>query len=137
MNVLALDVGGRRIGVAIASLEAKIANPLLTIDRRDTPDVFACIKVLADKHNVTNIVVGLPRGMDGQETGQTVIARNFAKELEQLLGIQVFMQDEAATSIVAEDELKASGKMYQKADIDKLAATIILNDWLANEEISK
>lgn len=133
-SILALDVGDRRIGVAIASMEARIASPLFTIDRRDTPDVFIYIKELIDKHQTTGIVVGLPRGMDGQETAQTKIAREFAWKLKSLANIEVYLQDEAATSLAAKEELEHINKPYQKGDIDKLAATYILSDWLANQE---
>ena len=133
-NILALDVGDRRIGVALASLEAKIASPLLTIDRLDTPEVFAKIIELIDQHQVESVVVGLPRGMEGQETAQTASTRQFAKDLEQAIACKVYLQDEAATSLAAEDELKANNKPYQKGDIDKLAAAYILDDWLQTNQ---
>jgi len=128
--ILALDVGERRIGVAIASLEARLPSPLLTIDRQKVGDVFVRIKELIAEHKVRAVVVGLPRGMSGQETAQTTSARQFASDLEAACGIEVSLQDEAATSILAEDELKAHGKNYEKGDIDKLAASYILQDWL-------
>jgi putative Holliday junction resolvase len=133
-NVMALDVGDRRIGVAIASAEARIASPLLTIDRINMPDVLEYIRELMDVHNAKQLVVGLPRGLEGQETLQTKNVRDFAKELEQYTRHRIYLQDEAATSIAAEAELKTAGKPYQKGDIDKLAATIILSDWLSENE---
>lgn len=132
-TVIALDVGERRIGVALASMEARIASPLLTIDRNDTADVFADIAKLVEDHAIESIVVGLPRGMEGQETDQTRSSRDFASKLQELLSVKVYMQDEAGTSLAAEDELKASTKPYQKGDIDKLAATYILSDWLVGQ----
>jgi len=133
-NYLGLDVGGRRIGVAVAGIVARLSSPLLTLDRQDAGDIFERIEKLIDEHQVADIVVGLPRGMDGQETGQTAIAREFADELARTCGVVVHMQDEAATSIAAEEELKASGKPYQKGDIDSGAAAIILSDWLASNQ---
>jgi putative holliday junction resolvase len=129
-NVIGLDVGGRRIGVAVASVEARLATPLVTIDRKDIPDIFPRLVKLLEEQSAEAVVVGLPRGMNGQETEQTAIARQFARELEKACKLPVYLQDEAATSIVAEERLKESRKPYEKGDIDKLAAAYILEDWL-------
>jgi len=133
-NVLSLDVGGRRIGVALASLEARLPSPLLTIDRSKVQDVFGHITSLIQEYAAETVVIGLPRGMDGQETAQTASAREFARQLEAACNAAIVLQDEAATSLLAEDELKESGKPYEKADIDKLAATYILRDWLTGQK---
>lgn len=133
-NILALDVGDRRIGVALASLEARMAAALLTIDRLNEADVFATILKLVNEHQAEAVVIGLPRGMDGQETAQTKTARDFAAELQRCFDVPVHLQDEAATSLLAEEALQAAGKPYQKGDIDKLAAAYILNDWLREAE---
>lgn len=130
-NILSLDVGDRRIGVATANTVARMASPLLTLDRQQSEDIYAEINNLIIEHDIREVVVGLPRGMEGQETAQTQIAREFAVKLKSTCGLPVHMQDEAATSLAAEDKLKASGKPYEKADIDKVAASIILDDWLA------
>lgn len=132
-NVISLDVGSRRIGVALANLEARMAAPLMTIDRVQVSDIFPVLIELFEKHGAVAVVVGLPRGMEGQETDQTASARQFAAELGKQINIPIHLQDEAATSIEAEEELKANKKPYQKGDIDKLAAAIILRDWLAGQ----
>jgi putative holliday junction resolvase len=132
-NIIGLDVGSRRIGVAIANFEARIASPFRTIDRLEDTDIFSALTALFEENNVATVVVGLPRNMEGNETAQTVVAREFAAELEKVCKLQVHLQDEAATSVVAEDELKARQKPYQKGDIDKLAATYILSDWLLGQ----
>ena len=130
-NIMSLDVGSRRIGVALASHEARMAEALLTIDRLDSVDIYPVLIELFKKYSVDIVVVGLPRGMEGQETAQTASAREFAAGLEKACGLKIYMQDEAVTSLEAEDELRARKKPYQKGDIDKLAAAIILRDWLA------
>lgn len=136
-TVLALDVGDRRIGVALASLQARLPAPLLTIDRSEPMDVFERIKLLVVEHEVGTIVVGLPKGMQGQETGQTQSTRKFAEELKKRLGVPVELQEEAGTSLQAEDELKAKKQPYGKGDIDKLAATLILQDWLSGATVEQ
>jgi putative holliday junction resolvase len=134
-SILALDVGDRRIGVAIASMEARIASPLFTIDRQKVGDIFLHINQIIKEHEVSILVVGLPRGMEGQETIQTKSVREFAEKLEKITGISTHMQDEAATSLLAKDELERKNKPYQKGDVDMLAATYILSDWLESQAV--
>jgi putative Holliday junction resolvase len=132
-NVVALDFGDRRVGVALASLEARMPNPLLTIDRQNE-DVYEAIEKVITQYEVCEIVVGLPRSMEGQETDQTTSTRHFAEELRNRFSLSVHLQDEAATSIVAEENLKILGKPYSKGDIDKTAAAYILRDWLITQQ---
>lgn len=128
-KVAALDVGERRIGVAIASYIARIAAPHDTIDR-STTDAHEYIKQLIESESVDTLVVGLPRGLDGQETDQTRLIREFARELSDQINIPIVLQDEAVTSAQAEDRLKRRGKPYSKGEIDAEAAAIILEDYL-------
>ena len=134
-TIVALDVGERRIGVALANMEARMASPLMTLDRQEYSDIYARIKQLITEHNVQTVVVGLPRGMQGQETQQTASTREFARELEDLCNVTVQFQDEAGTSLLAKEELNTLKKNYDKGDVDKLAATYILRDWLQNAEV--
>lgn len=129
-KILALDVGERRIGVAIASTIARMPAPLETIDTEVVSDVNSHISGLIKQIEATVLVVGLPRGLDGQESLQTKYVRDFASQLNKHIDIPIVMQDEAVTSVEAEKILKARGKPYSKADIDKEAAAIILNDYL-------
>ncbi|HEY5806004.1 MAG TPA: Holliday junction resolvase RuvX [Candidatus Saccharimonadales bacterium] len=127
-SVLALDVGERRIGVAVASVQARLSSPLTTIMRSDT--TLNDIQELIDEHDARALVVGLPRGLDGQHTAQTVAVEEFKSSLEQVLAIPVYWQDEALTSRQAEAELNSRGKPYKKEDIDALSATYILEDFM-------
>ncbi len=126
--ILALDVGEKRIGVALASKIARLAAPLLTIDNSDS--VLEDIARLIAKENVSQVVVGLPRSLNSQDTAQTIYVRNFVEKLEKALEVKVILQDEALTSHKAESELRARGSNYSKGDIDALAATYILEDYL-------
>ena len=122
-------MGGKRIGVAAASLEARLPSPLATLNNDET---FAeGLKAIIEQNNAIALVVGLPRGLEGQETPQTSQAEAFADRLKTDFDIPVYMQDEALTSQKAEEELAARGKDYKKSDIDALAASYILEDWLA------
>lgn len=125
-NLISLDVGTKRIGVASASTEIKIAVPLPTIEV-DGNEIEAIAKIVR-MESAETIVVGYPRNQAGEATEQTGYAEAFAGKLKGLAPI-VF-QDESLTSVMAEDRLKASGKPYEKGDIDALAASIILQDYL-------
>ena len=125
---LALDVGSSRIGVAIASLSFKLPRPLCTLANDD--DFIARLKRLIETEAIGVLVVGLPRGLEGQETGQTKYVRDFVDQLKTHIELPIRLQDEALSSSRAEAELTARGKIYQKGDIDALAATYILEDYL-------
>lgn len=125
-NLLALDVGEKRIGVAYASSETPIAISLTTINV-DGTEIKKILDIINDK-NVGVVVVGYPRNQSGEPTAQTTIIESFAKRLREY--VEVIFQDESLTSVMAEDNLRLSGRPYEKADIDALAARIILQDYL-------
>jgi putative Holliday junction resolvase len=129
--VLGLDVGERRIGVALASSIARLPTPLQTIDSRQVDNVVAAIVQLVEKHEVGVVVVGLPRDLQTAETVQTAYVRAFSKELANHLSVPIIFQDEALTSVAAEAWLKENKKDYTKADIDAEAAVLILRDYFS------
>jgi len=130
--ILALDVGERRIGVALANVHVRLASPLTTLQRSDvSPDD---IRQLIEQHDVGALVVGLPRGLDGQHTHQTKAVETFAAELAKAVAVPLHWQDEAVTSRQAEAELIARGKPYKKEDIDALSAVYILEDYLRDHQ---
>jgi putative holliday junction resolvase len=127
-TILAIDVGEKRVGVALSDAAARLPHPLTTLERRDeTPqDLYKLIT----EHQSRALVVGLPRGLDGQRTAQTTAVEEFAQSLTPPVAVPIFWQDEAVTSRQAEEELVARGKPYKKGDIDALSATYILEDFL-------
>lgn len=127
-TILALDVGSARIGMARASAAVRLAAPAGTLQH--TGDVIDQLKAWCTKEQVSQLVIGLPRGMDGQDTAQTTAVRAFGDKVGHELGLPIHWQDEAVTSIRAEEELRQKGKPYRKEDIDALAATYILEDYL-------
>lgn len=127
-TVLALDVGTRRVGVALADLGALFPRPLTTLEKADS--FIDDIEILCDTEKAAAVVLGLPRGLAGQDTAQTDHVRKFGALLEARLTIPVYWNDEALTSVQAEEELRERGKPYKKADIDALAAVYILEDFI-------
>ncbi len=124
---LALDVGEKRIGVAVGDDAVRIAMPYDTIEV-DGAELERIAKIVVDE-NVDTIVVGYPRNQSGEATAQTAYAEAFAEQLTDMAPHLEF-QDESLTSVLAEQQLKSYGKPYSKGDIDARAAAIILQDYL-------
>ena len=135
--VLAFDYGTRRIGVAIGDTLTQTARPLHTIDHaalwRDLDKIFA-------EYRPARCVVGLPHNMDGTPTALTPVVRRFAAELQQRYHLPVGLVDERTSSREAEAALRdarASGLKRRRtthADVDKVAARIVLERWLENPQ---
>ena len=126
--IAALDVGEVRIGIAMNPPGVSIAQPLMTID--NDAKVIETIASLIRDNNVTQLVVGNPRNMQGNDTKQTRYVEGFVVKLKSNIDIPIHMQDEALTSVKAEEELKDRKSPYEKGDIDSLAATYILQDYI-------
>lgn len=127
-SLLALDVGEKRIGLAVASLAARLPRPLTTLERDES--VMSRLAEILQTEDVRLLIVGLPRNLSGEHTAQTLSTETFIEELRETTGLAVRTQDEALTSRAAEQELERRGQSYQRGDIDALAATYILDDFL-------
>jgi putative Holliday junction resolvase len=124
---LALDVGERRIGVAIADTATRIPVPYTTLNVDGLEHTR--IRELVAELGTGVVIVGLPRNQHGEETAQSQITRDFASKLVPL-NIPIILQDESLTSVLAEKYLNSQKKPYTKADVDMHAAAIILGDYL-------
>ncbi len=122
---LGIDYGAQRIGLATADAETHLASPLAAVGAHELAEI------LKREGPFEAVVIGLPRGIDGQETAQTLAVRRFTDDvLGRIHGLEPVFQDEFGTSAMAEEQLKEAGKPYTKGDIDAEAATIILQDYL-------
>lgn len=131
MRVIGLDVGEKRIGVAKADSDTRIAVPVGFVEVNGTE--WQEIAKIANLNNTKFFVLGLPRSNEGNETKQTLFVRNFARALtEKVPGAKVRFQDESLTSVEAESRLKERKKKYEKGEIDAEAAAIILQDFVEN-----
>lgn len=131
-RVLALDVGERRIGVAMSDAAGLLAAPLTTLKAEPRARALNQIVALVTEHAVDEIVVGLPLTMSGEVGPQAQVVQSFAADLEAALGRRVQLFDERLTSVVAEQMLRDLGVKPEKrkARIDEVAASIILQDYL-------
>lgn len=125
-QILALDVGEKRIGVAVADTSVRIAVPLETIDVDGTE--LKRIAEICVQDNITTIVVGYPRNQSGEATAQTTYVEAFASQLVDIAPVE--FQDESLTSVEATRILEQSKKQYERGDIDMQAAALILQDYL-------
>ncbi|HUC95682.1 MAG TPA: Holliday junction resolvase RuvX [Candidatus Saccharimonadia bacterium] len=129
-NILCLDIGKSRIGVAIADSSVKLPRPLKTIYNQT--DVLDRIEQLILENDVKVLVLGLPRSLDAQETNQTKYVRDFQKKLSRRISLPIHLEDEALSSVRAKEDLEKSKKPFSKEDIDALAACFILEDFISN-----
>ena len=125
-NFLALDVGEKRVGMALGDSQIKIAVPFGYLERSD--DIIKQIIEVMLQHKISTVVVGYPRNQSGESTKQTDLVKEFADELSQIdIDADLVFQDESLTSVEAERRL---GRVKDKGQIDAEAASIILQDYL-------
>lgn len=128
-SYLALDIGEKRIGLALADVAAPFPAPLITLEASE--HLAKEFEQLLKKNNVSAVIIGFPRNQQGQRTAQTDRVEYIAGLLNIPKSIPVYWQDESLTSVKAEAELKKRKKPYAKGAVDSLAATYILEDFLA------
>ena len=126
-NLLALDVGERRIGLAMADTSVRIAVPFGWLENSEK--IIQEITELVLRHDINVIVVGYPRNQSGEPTKQTEFVEDFVKQFADIeLDTEIVFQDESLTSVQAEQRL--GNKIKDKGEIDAEAASIILQDFL-------
>lgn len=132
-RLLGLDIGGRRIGVAVSDELGMIASPVATVDARG--DVAGELRTLIEKYGVRRIVVGLPIGMSGKEGPQAAEVRAVADKLGERLKIDIVYSDERLSSAIANQALIGQGtrREKRKQHIDAMAAAVILQGYLDNQ----
>lgn len=126
-TLIGLDVGEKRIGVAVADTGVRIAVPFMTIEVDGNE--IAAIHELVIRERADTIVVGYPRNQQGEATAQTKYVEQFTERLNEG-DAKIVFQDESLTSVIAEQRLAAQKKPYTKGDIDAQAAAIILQDYV-------
>lgn len=132
MRIMAIDYGEQRIGIAMTDLLKVIANPYDVYHRKHTEEDFDYFINLIKTEQVDTIVMGLPLNMQGEEQEIALSARAFGDKLQKLTGCKLVYLDERMTSFVAEKILKQFEPDWKKrkAQLDKYAAMVILQDYL-------
>jgi len=131
-RILALDLGRRRIGLALSDELRLTAQGLETLERTNIREDIARLGELIRSRGVTCVVVGNPMRLDGSEGAQSAWAREFAARLRRATGVEVVAWDERLTTVEAERVLKQSGisRARRNRAVDRLAAVILLEHYL-------
>ena len=149
-SILAVDYGRARIGLALADSEARMAQPLSTMERVNRNEDMRRLRELVREHGVKQIVVGLPLRLDGTRGEMAEEVERFAERLRKQIGVPVELVDERLTSWEAErlleevqgrfihDEKPTGGRKPKKAStkmtVDAVAASVILKEYLERQE---
>ncbi len=132
MRVLAIDPGTVRLGLAMSDPTGIIASPFKVL-RRTTPERdLAAIAEVVREHEVKQILVGLPRRLDGTLDAAAHTARAFAEAVQATAGVPVRLWDERLTTVAAERHLVAAGvrRERRRATVDAVAAALLLQSYL-------
>ena len=131
-RILALDIGTKRIGVAICDVFWMGATPVKTINRKNDINARNEIIQLCNEYSCDTILIGIPYNMDGTLGFQAKNCLNFIKPLRN--NYVILEQDERLSSSVAEEILRNQGKKYtkNKALVDAMAASVILKEYIEN-----
>ena len=137
-RVLGLDVGTRRIGLAVTDPLGITAQGLETLERKNKKQDFAYLNRVLREYGVKEIVVGLPLRMSGEEGTQSEKIRIFAEQLGKKFGLPVHLWDERLTSAEANRFLRASELSIEKRAkaVDRMAAVLILQGWMERKGLN-
>jgi putative Holliday junction resolvase len=134
MRVLALDLGSKRIGVAVSDTEGRVATAVTTLERhRDRPRLHREIAELVAEWQAELLLLGLPVALDGSLGPAATAVLAERDELASVVGVPVEVHDERMTTRIADRALRARGDLDARARkqvVDQVAASVILQDWL-------
>lgn len=131
-RIMGIDYGDARTGVAMSDLLCTIVGSTTVVPSRNTEKAIADIVRMAKENEVGQIVVGLPRNMDGTEGARAELCRQFADQLREATGLEVTMWDERRTTVEAHNILSQHNYHGQKRKntVDAVAASLILEGYL-------
>ena len=132
MRIMGLDVGDKKIGVAISDAMLETAQGRTTVQRTSMEADIQRLRKIAEENEVHQIVVGQPLHMDGRPSPQSEKIARFARQFQEATGIPVVFSDERLTSFAAEQHLEEMGFNWRKRreHVDRVAAMLILQEYL-------
>ncbi len=132
MRILALDVGDKRIGVAISDPSQLLARSLKVIQRGSRQEDFAAVARLVEEYEVEKVVVGYPRSLDGTVGEQADKVERYAAGLAKAMDVPLVLWDERFSTVSAEKLMREAGSRGKKRRerVDAVAAAVILQDYL-------
>ena len=131
-RLLGMDVGARRIGLAVSDALGITAQGLPTLQRKNKRTDFAELERILREHSIAEIVVGHPMRLSGQASAQTIKVQEFAEELRQRFGLPVHLWDERLSSVQANRVLRETDmSIRRRAEVvDQMSAVIILQSFM-------
>ena len=134
-RVLALDLGAKRVGVAVSDELRMTVSPLPAIERRSWKDLLRRVAAVIESYDARGLVIGLPLSLDGTETSAAQDARATAEKFQRSLGVPVYLQDERLTTVAATAHLRAAGRSAReiRRQVDSESAAVILGDFIAHD----
>jgi putative pre-16S rRNA nuclease len=137
-RILALDVGKKRIGLAVSDELGITAQGIDTLQRTRIREDLQKLKEITDRLNVQSLVIGNPLHMSGSDSRQSEYTREFAERLSEYLSLPFVFWDERLTSLQAERLMKESGASLdqRKKSVDRMAAILILESYLEHRHIA-
>jgi len=138
-RVLGLDVGERRIGIALGDPTGIIASPLTALDRKAEANYFESIISLVQMYDVRAVVVGLPISLDGTLHTQGQEVMEFLEDLRKISPVPILPWDERFTTVQAEKMLREAGRKpsHDRGRVDAAAAAIVLQSYLDSQRVEK
>ena len=131
-RALGIDLGKRRIGIAVSDSDRTVATPIEVIDGRDLPRARREIAELVTEWEADVVVMGLPLSLDGTDGPAARAARAEAERLAEVVGVPVELHDERLTTVTAHQTLKEldMDAAARRRVVDQVAAAVILQSWL-------
>ncbi|HEY8205448.1 MAG TPA: Holliday junction resolvase RuvX [Pyrinomonadaceae bacterium] len=127
-RLLAVDLGAKRVGVAVCDELRLTVRPLMTIERRSWKNLLKQVAEQIERLGVAGLVIGLPVNMDGSEGAASAEVRRLAENFRRSLSVPVYLQDERLTTEEAKSRISNSTR---QSDVDAEAAAVILQDFLS------
>ena len=127
-KILALDLGQKKIGLAIGSSFGLSSTPLMVLE--NNPDLLPKLSKVITEEQIDLIIIGRPRNIDGSNTDQTVKIIAMGKELMEKLKIKNYLFEDEFLSSKRANEIISQSKKYRASDEDMVAASLILDDYL-------
>ena len=139
MKIMAVDYGDARTGVAISGATGLLPGFSTVIQSRNPAIVQKELSQLAAEHSVEEIVIGLPRNMDGSEGPRAQRCREFAHQMEELIKLPIALWDERRTTVEAHAILHENGKKMKnhRKNVDAVAASLILESYLTKKRLER
>ena len=131
-RLVALDLGARRVGVAVSDELQITATPLPFIERRSWKDLLRRVASIIEAYDARGLVIGLPLGLDGSDGEAAQEARRLAENFRRSLNVPVYLQDERLTTLAAKEKMRSEGVRTAEIEsrVDSESAALILRDFM-------